>query len=251
MIARSSGSGSYAQLVRVGAFPLFSVVLAFCGLGLASCAATPSSRPVARQTPQEALDASAVPVAEQDGVIAADTPSAAPMLAAPPATFDALLPPLPAPSSRNWSHYAPPARPPPTCPSEAGWDGVACVTTTCAEGARFEVGKGCVRCGDAGCWPNPERTPWGNEGTAFDSFRASGALENVTLSMCKRDGGPVGRGHAQITFHPAGHVHHVELDAGPFSGTLVGGCVVAQFKNVHVPKFGGYVRTLGQWFSVY
>ena len=120
----------------------------------------------------------------------------------------------------------------------------------CKEGSRFDVGRGCVRCGETRCRPNPERTPWGNELAAFDGFRASGALENVTLSNCKRDGGPVGRGRARVTFHPAGHVYDVELDAGPFSGTLVGGCIVAQFKMVRVASFGGGVRTVALSFWV-
>ena len=114
------------------------------------------------------------------------------------------------------------------------------------------VGRGCVQCGFARCSPDPERAPWGNEMTPFDSFRASAALENVTLSTCKRDGGPIGRSYALITFHPAGFVYDVELlDGSPFAGTLVGGCIVAQFKSVRVAKFGGRARTISRSFSLY
>ncbi len=123
--------------MSAGIFQRSSVILAL--LGLASCAGTPTWQAVARQTPRDALDALPVPVAEHESLIAADTASVTPTSPAPTPMFDALLPPLPAPSSRNSSQQTPARRPPPTCAHEQGWDGTACVTRTCAEGSRFEV----------------------------------------------------------------------------------------------------------------
>lgn len=122
---------------------------------------------------------------------------------------------------------------------------------TCAEGSRFEVGQGCRRCADFGCAPNPERRPWGNEITSFDRDAASAALAKVGLASCKREGGPVGQGIVTVSFHPAGGVYDVEMMEGPFTGSLVGGCILAQFKTVRVPRFGGSVETLVRVFSLY
>lgn len=54
-----------------------------------------------------------------------------------------------------------------------------------------------------------------------------------------------------VTFHPAGGVYYVELLEGPFTRTLVGGCIVKQFESVRVPKFGGSVQILSRVFSLY
>jgi hypothetical protein len=125
------------------------------------------------------------------------------------------------------------------------------VTTTCAEGARFEVGEGCRRCADLGCTPDPERIPWGNELTSFDRNAASAALASVSHASVQRGGGPVGRGIVHVTFHPTGGVLDVEMMEGPFTGNLVGGCIVAQFKSVRVPSFGGSVQMLSRAFDLY
>jgi hypothetical protein len=162
------------------------------------------------------------------------------------------LPPLPPPPGSSTVNHMPlPNQPAPACPPQKGWDGLDCVATTCADGSRFEVGRGCIRCGFVRCGPDPERQPWSDEGAPFNDQAAREALDKVVLSACKRHGGPVGSGRARITFHPAGVVHDVELLHGPFTGTLVGGCIVAQLKSVRIPRFGGAVVIVSRSFSVH
>lgn len=233
------------------------MILPSLGLGLASCAGTPSSKRISGQTPKEVLDASADPVAAaHDDVVVDETTSGAPTAPAP--TFDPLLPPLPASSITSRSQYTPPPnRPAPPCASGKGWDGVGCVSTTCARGSRFEVWRGCIACGFFGCDSNPERRDFfaedddgGGSEAPFNREAAKAALASLVPSMCKRADGPTGSGHAKITFHPSGAVEDVRLDAGPFADTPVGRCIVTQLRSLRIPKFYGGPVSVGRAFSI-
>jgi hypothetical protein len=54
----------------------------------------------------------------------------------------------------------------------------------------------------------------------------------------------------KVTFQPNGTVSSVEVDAAPYSGTSVGGCVAAKFRAAHIPAFGGSSVTVGKSFTI-
>lgn len=222
--------------------PRVHLLLGVVALGFASC--LPHPTPVGQSTLPRG-DASAAlnenGVSERDAstpMITIDDTSRPPSSAASPgAESDA-------PSSRG-------AR----CSPPLGWDGNACVATTCPQGARFEVGWGCIYSGAMPCWGNCGSTserrvdrPPTSSVPAFDRGAASEALSKVTLSPCKRPDGPRGSGHLKITFAPTGVVEDAVLDGGPFRGTEVGTCIVGQFRAVRVPSFGGGSVMVGRSF---
>jgi hypothetical protein len=67
--------------------------------------------------------------------------------------------------------------------------------------------------------------------------------------ICKRAGGPSGRGSAAVTFAPAGNVSSVVLTV-PFVGTPVGACVTGQLLRVKVPAFTGGPQPVAYTFTV-
>ncbi|MEO7112483.1 MAG: zinc-ribbon domain-containing protein [Polyangiaceae bacterium] len=93
----------------------------------------------------------------------------------------------------------------------------------------------------------------GGGGTApFDRGAAAGSLGGIASSLgsCKKGDGPTGSGHAQITFSPSGNVKAVDVDAAPFAGSSVGGCVAAKFRAAHVPAFSGGDVKVGKSFQI-
>lgn len=166
---------------------------------------------------------------------------------------DPTLPPLPAASVTTFTKYVPPlASPPSPCPAETGWDGHACVATTCSGGRTFKRGAGCISCLDE-CGENPEwgeRRPWSNDPTPFDRSAASDGLARADLSSCRRSDGPTGFGHVTVSFLPTGVVDRVVIDGPPFDGTPVGECIIKAFKNVRVPRYGGGLVTVGKSFTL-
>ena len=91
-------------------------------------------------------------------------------------------------------------------------------------------------------------SPAGN--VAFDRGAAQAALSSVNVSSCKKPDGPTGSGHVVVTFGADGNVVSAVVDAPPFSGTPVGGCVAGRFRGAHVPAFSGSPVKVGKSFSI-
>lgn len=88
----------------------------------------------------------------------------------------------------------------------------------------------------------------GSSTAPFDRGAAQKAIAGARLSCCKHDA-PVS-GHITLTFDNAGHISSAVLDQGSLAGTPVGDCVVAQFKAIRVPAFGGTPVRVGKSFAL-
>lgn len=100
--------------------------------------------------------------------------------------------------------------------------------------------------------PGPAKPPPPPPGPgAFSPAVARAKLDaaNGVLVICKRAGGPSGRGSAAVTFAPAGNVSSVVLTV-PFVGTPVGACVTGQLLRVKVPAFTGGPQPVAYTFTV-
>ena len=95
----------------------------------------------------------------------------------------------------------------------------------------------------------PQPPPSGPGGFSPAVARAKLDAANGVLVICKRAGGPSGRGSAAVTFAPAGNVSAVTLTV-PFVGTPVGACVTGQFLRVKVPAFTGGPQPMAYTFTV-
>ncbi|MDB4997958.1 MAG: virulence associated protein [Myxococcaceae bacterium] len=84
----------------------------------------------------------------------------------------------------------------------------------------------------------------------FDRGAAAASLGGINVASCKKGDGPTGGGHVKVTFAPSGTVSTVDVDAPPFSGTPVGGCVAGKYRSAHVPAFSGGPVTVGKSFSI-
>jgi hypothetical protein len=99
--------------------------------------------------------------------------------------------------------------------------------------------------------PNtPAATAGGDK--PFDRGAAAAALGAAASSAqaCKKSDGPTGNGHVKVTFAPNGSVTTVDVDAPPYSGTAVGGCVAAKFRAARVPPFSGSPVSVGKSFTI-
>jgi len=88
----------------------------------------------------------------------------------------------------------------------------------------------------------------GNSGV-FDRAAVAEALSEIDTSICATPGGPRGRGHIQITFHPSGNVQSLHLEQ-PFYNTSSGACVMSLYQSVSIPSFNGSPVTVGKMFVV-
>ncbi len=88
------------------------------------------------------------------------------------------------------------------------------------------------------------------QGGAFDRAAASGSLNAVNISGCKKPDGPTGAGHVSVTFDPSGSVSTAIIDGGDFPGTPVGGCIAGKFRSAHVPPFSGSPVKVGKSFNL-
>lgn len=83
----------------------------------------------------------------------------------------------------------------------------------------------------------------------FDGSRAS-PLGPVVVQDCRAPGGPVGAGHATLTFATSGEVREVVIDSPPFAGTPVGACVAAKLRAIRVAPFAGGPVRIGKSFVI-
>lgn len=171
-----------------------------------------------------------------------------------PAGSPSSLPNLPPPSNAARRVDMPLRRsePPSPCTRGLGWDGWACVPSTCPVESRFKSGSGCVPCiGECEAERSERRYewPWRDDPGVFDPEAARVRLSTVSMASCSRSEGPSGRGLARVTFRASGLVGAVALDA-PFNGTDVGDCVGRKLANVRVPSFGGTSASVSVVVSV-
>lgn len=103
---------------------------------------------------------------------------------------------------------------------------------------------------DRGCASEPAPVSAGSSTAAFDRAAAQQAISGVQLSCCKHEGAAAA-GHVTLTFDLSGNVSSAVLDQGTtIAGTPDGDCVVAQYKAIRVPAFGGTPVRVGKSFTL-
>jgi hypothetical protein len=91
----------------------------------------------------------------------------------------------------------------------------------------------------------PFVAPEPKKGPPFDPRAARGALWQVDVAHCKAQGVPPGRGHAYVTFAPAGGVSKVTVDL-PWDLPAAGSkCIADALSKVIVTEFNGNPATIG------
>lgn len=80
----------------------------------------------------------------------------------------------------------------------------------------------------------------------FDPTEAAGALSGLAgaARACRGPGEPAGSATLAVTFAPSGRVTTARLEAGPFVGTPVGGCIAKVFRSARVTPFEGSLTTV-------
>lgn len=204
--------------------------------------ATPLPAPIPAPTaPPAAVAQNDTPAANPTAATPA-SPAAPPTTAAPPSTGHAEKSERPAPAAHGGggggggAKAAPrnePASPPPAAPAGNPKSLEAAMAQSAGGGSKPAAAEA------AGSSP-------------FDRGAAAAALGAAAASLgsCKKPDGPTGAGHVKVTFQPSGSVSVVEVDAAPYSGTSVGGCVAGKFKSAHVPAFSGSPVTVGKSFAI-
>jgi eukaryotic-like serine/threonine-protein kinase len=98
-----------------------------------------------------------------------------------------------------------------------------------------------------GAGKKPAATEEGINRAAANAALASAAAAAVS---CRNQGdAPTGQGRAAVTFAPDGSAVAVSLSQR-FTGTPVGNCVAAQFRQAHAPAFSGDAVTLFYPFQI-
>ena len=71
----------------------------------------------------------------------------------------------------------------------------------------------------------------------FDSAAATAALNQAaaSISTCRKEGDPTGS---------------ATVEAGPFAGTVTGGCIATTFRKARVPAFAGDYVTVKKTVSI-
>jgi predicted Zn finger-like uncharacterized protein len=96
----------------------------------------------------------------------------------------------------------------------------------------------------------PKSTGGGGSSQPFDRGAAAGALGGVNVQSCKKPDGPTGSGHVKVTFSPDGSVSSAVVDAAPYQGTGVGGCIAGKYRAARVPAFSGGPVSVGKSFTI-
>jgi hypothetical protein len=91
----------------------------------------------------------------------------------------------------------------------------------------------------------------GGPADEFDTTSARASLEEAgrRAGECRTVDTPAGGARVAVTFAPTGRVTSAVIEAGPFSGTPAGGCVVSKFRTAHVPPFSGESVTVHKTVS--
>lgn len=135
------------------------------------------------------------------------------------------------------------------------WDGVAC-GDGCPAGLHFD-GANCVHSDGMPCFTGcgaeyglagPDAAA--GDGPPASAYGAASTIAKLDLSICKMAGGPVGVGHAIVTFANTGAVRAVRIGRAPFAGTGVARCVAAQLELIRVAPFRGPDVDVSSAFAV-
>jgi hypothetical protein len=86
----------------------------------------------------------------------------------------------------------------------------------------------------------------------FDSAAATAALSQAAASVaaCRKDGDPTGSATVIVRYAPSGRVTSSTVEAGPFAGTVTGGCIATTFRKARVPAFSGDYVTVKKTVSI-
>ena len=139
----------------------------------------------------------------------------------------------PAPKNPDPGGGAAPSNPTPPTPPKAGGGSLE-------DEMRKSTGGGAA----------PAPPPAAAATSPFDRGAAAAALGGVNYQGCKKGDGPTGSGHIQITFGPDGSVQTAVVDAPPYAGTPVGGCIAGKFRGARVPAFSGSPVKVGKTISI-
>jgi hypothetical protein len=79
------------------------------------------------------------------------------------------------------------------------------------------------------------------QATPFDEHAAEGALNQAAAAAlaCRKNGDPSGSATVSVRYAPSGRVTSATVEAGPFAGTVVGGCIATTFRRAIIPPFSG------------
>jgi hypothetical protein len=93
----------------------------------------------------------------------------------------------------------------------------------------------------SGVLPIRPREPVQTEVQPFNSEAATAALNQAAASSlaCRKEGDPAGAATVIVRYAPSGRVTSATVEAGPFAGTLTGGCVAMIFRKAWIPPFTG------------
>lgn len=111
--------------------------------------------------------------------------------------------------------------------------------------------RGMARIGDLLGLELVPATPKKAVGPPFDAQAAGEVLGQVAAQAgaCRKEGGPVGKGRAQVLYAQDGSASSVAVSR-PFHETEVGTCLQGIFKKTRVPAFGGDPVVVSKTFEV-
>lgn len=93
-------------------------------------------------------------------------------------------------------------------------------------------------------------------GDGIDRAAAAAALGGIEGSACSEAAGPRGKIHVSVVFAPDGNVTEAKFDHGQtdapttIAGTPRGECLLARFRDLHVPAFHGAPTKVGRQLTL-
>ena len=100
------------------------------------------------------------------------------------------------------------------------------------------------------------QTPSNVGGDGIDRAATSVALGSIESSACSEMAGPRGKVHVTVTFATDGNVTEAVFDRGMnaaptvIAGTPRGDCLLARFRELHVPAFKGAPTKVGRQLTL-
>jgi hypothetical protein len=85
----------------------------------------------------------------------------------------------------------------------------------------------------------------------FDQQAAAQALSQAAQAAlsCRKEGDPSGSATVMVRYAPSGRVTSATVEAGPFAGTVTGGCIATTFRKALIPAFSGDYMTVKRTVS--